>query len=61
MFLEGDPVTFQCPYCGELMDILPESEARKQKLIEDCRVCCNPIELHMEWTENGLMVDALRS
>ncbi|MBI4056822.1 MAG: CPXCG motif-containing cysteine-rich protein [Elusimicrobia bacterium] len=59
--LEGDPVTFQCPYCGEIMDIFLDPELRKQKVIEDCRVCCNPVELRIDWNEDGLLVEASRS
>jgi hypothetical protein len=34
-----------CPYCGETIDILIDSLERDQSYIEDCQVCCRPIEM----------------
>lgn len=33
----------QCPYCGELIDVLIDCSVPHQNYIEDCRVCCQPI------------------
>jgi hypothetical protein len=35
----------QCPYCGEQIEITIDSSAGDQQYIEDCSVCCRPIEL----------------
>ena len=32
-----------CPYCGERLDILIDPSDLDQQYIEDCRVCCKPI------------------
>ncbi|WP_286235603.1 CPXCG motif-containing cysteine-rich protein [Thalassotalea sediminis] len=32
-----------CPYCGETIDILIEPFDLDQQYIEDCQVCCKPI------------------
>ncbi|WP_435137273.1 CPXCG motif-containing cysteine-rich protein [Formosa sp. A9] len=36
---------FTCPYCLESISMLLDSSQTKQIYIEDCEVCCNPIEL----------------
>ncbi len=38
---------FQCPYCWETISILVDSSQSTQSYIEDCEVCCNPIQLHI--------------
>jgi hypothetical protein len=32
-----------CPYCGEAIDVLIDSSVAEQHYIEDCQVCCRPI------------------
>jgi len=32
-----------CPYCGERLDILIDPSDLDQQYIEDCQVCCKPI------------------
>jgi len=46
---------FQCPYCWEDISMLLDSSVRKQTYIEDCEVCCNPIELTPEFQDNELI------
>lgn len=36
---------FQCPYCWETISMLLDSSVRQQTYVEDCEVCCNPIQL----------------
>ncbi|MFK7747594.1 MAG: CPXCG motif-containing cysteine-rich protein [Kordia sp.] len=38
---------FQCPHCWEEISMLIDTSVRTQKYIEDCEVCCNPIELEV--------------
>ncbi len=38
---------FQCPYCWEEISMLIDTSVQAQKYIEDCEVCCNPIELEV--------------
>jgi hypothetical protein len=33
----------QCPYCGEIIDVLIDCSVPHQNYIEDCQVCCQPI------------------
>lgn len=36
---------FQCPYCWEDISMLVDVSVSKQTYVEDCEVCCNPIEV----------------
>ena len=36
---------FICPYCGEEISMLLDLTAKRQTYIEDCEVCCRPIQL----------------
>ena len=46
---------FQCPYCWENVSMLLDPSITKQTYVEDCEVCCNPIELTPEFRENELV------
>ncbi len=46
---------FQCPHCWEEISMLLDVSVPHQKYIEDCEICCNPIELHVSF-ENGELV-----
>lgn len=34
----------QCPYCGEDIEVILDLSVEHQTYIEDCQVCCRPIE-----------------
>jgi hypothetical protein len=34
-----------CPYCGEAFETTVDCSAGAQQYIEDCPVCCQPIEM----------------
>ncbi len=36
---------FQCPYCWETISMLIDTSVSSQTYIEDCEVCCRPIEV----------------
>ena len=36
---------FQCPYCWEDISMLLDPSVSKQTYVEDCEVCCNPMQL----------------
>ncbi|MEQ1876921.1 MAG: CPXCG motif-containing cysteine-rich protein [Bdellovibrionia bacterium] len=36
---------FQCPYCWESISMVLDLSIEGQSFIEDCEVCCNPIEI----------------
>ncbi|WP_372973160.1 CPXCG motif-containing cysteine-rich protein [Muriicola sp.] len=35
---------FQCPYCWKEISVLLDTSVGQQTYVEDCEVCCNPIE-----------------
>jgi len=47
------PVDIQCPYCGESIDILIDVSAGDQRYIEDCQVCCRPIDIAVTMDADG--------
>ncbi|SDU82644.1 CPXCG motif-containing cysteine-rich protein [Pseudomonas mucidolens] len=44
--LETEPYT--CPYCGELAEAVLDLSAGDQDYIEDCPVCCRPINFELQ-------------
>lgn len=45
---------FQCPYCWENISMLIDPSITKQIYVEDCEVCCNPIEVTAEFLSEEL-------
>lgn len=43
-----------CPYCGEVITVFVEDSAGEQDYIEDCQVCCRPIEISVCIDEDGV-------
>ena len=48
-------VSVQCPYCGERLETRVDLTAGEREYIEDCEVCCRPIELGIELEDNGAL------
>ncbi|QLG45838.1 CPXCG motif-containing cysteine-rich protein [Costertonia aggregata] len=46
---------FQCPYCWEEISMLMDPSIPKQTYVEDCEVCCNPIEVTPRFQGNELV------
>lgn len=46
---------FQCPYCWEEISMLLDTSVYHQTYIEDCEVCCNPIEVSPIFENNELV------
>ena len=49
-------VTIQCPYCGEQFGTPIDLSAGSFAYVEDCQVCCQPIELTGEVDDSGALV-----
>lgn len=50
--------TIRCPYCGEKISVLIDPADADQQYIEDCQVCCRPINFSISQTAMGeLLVD----
>ena len=45
---------FACPYCGEQISMVLDLSVDKQTYVEDCEVCCNPIEISYTVEEEEL-------
>ena len=43
----------ECPYCGEMISLALDASAGSQRYIEDCHVCCKPIEVRVSVDEDG--------
>jgi cysteine-rich CPXCG protein len=46
-------VTVNCPYCGEAFETQADASAGSCTYVEDCQVCCQPIEMELHVDENG--------
>jgi hypothetical protein len=48
-------VTVECPYCGECYSTQVDLSAGSTAYVEDCQVCCQPIELELTVGERGAL------
>jgi len=49
-------VAVLCPYCGERLETRVDLTADEPSYIEDCEVCCRPIEFQLERDPGGALV-----
>jgi transcription elongation factor Elf1 len=47
--------SFSCPYCGEEISMVLDVSVQRQSYVEDCEVCCNPIEIKYEVEDQALV------
>ena len=47
----------QCPYCGENQTVLIDCSVSRQTYIEDCQVCCQPINFDISIKNGELYVE----
>ena len=50
-----------CPYCGESIEVLLNPEDVGADYIEDCPVCCRPIEFRLREDAGGWLEAEVRS
>jgi len=43
-----------CPYCGEEISMVLDLSVRRQSYVEDCEVCCKPIEISYSLEDDAL-------
>ena len=36
---------FTCPYCWQTVSMILDLSIEQQRYVEDCEVCCNPIQV----------------
>jgi len=57
--LRGQPVDpfidLQCPYCAEPMLVRLDLSAGNQQYVEDCQVCCQPMQIRVNMQDDGLL------
>jgi len=46
---------FTCPYCWQQISFVIDLSVEHQRYIEDCEVCCNPIEVDYHIEENEIV------
>jgi transcription elongation factor Elf1 len=46
---------FTCPHCGERISVVLDLSVGYQRYIEDCEVCCNPIEITYQAEEGAIV------
>lgn len=46
---------FQCPYCWESISMLIDRSISNQSYIEDCEICCNPIQLTIQIQDHEIV------
>jgi len=49
-------VAVRCPWCGERLETRIDHTAGDAPYIEDCEVCCRPIEFSIERGDGGALL-----
>ena len=53
-------IEVECPHCGEAFEMCVDPGEEGQDMVQDCQVCCRPIELSVEVEEGELNVSTYR-
>ncbi len=51
----------QCPYCGESISVLIHPSEAGTEYVEDCQVCCRPIEFSLIEDIDGAVMLQVRT
>ncbi|MEP7352871.1 MAG: CPXCG motif-containing cysteine-rich protein [Acidobacteriota bacterium] len=46
--------SFACPYCWAEISMVLDPSVRRQTYVEDCEVCCHPIEVSCAFEDGSL-------
>jgi cysteine-rich CPXCG protein len=49
-------VAVRCPWCGERLETRIDMTASEALYVEDCEVCCRPIEFRIERADGGALL-----
>jgi hypothetical protein len=52
-------VVVHCPYCGEAFETSADASAGASKYVEDCQICCQPIEMELRVDDSGGLLELL--
>jgi hypothetical protein len=53
--MDGRLIMLQCPYCWEQIEVIVDWSVTHQEYTEDCSVCCNPIMLEIESSDDEVV------
>jgi len=45
---------FPCPYCWEEISMVLDTSVKTQTYVEDCEVCCNPIQVRYSVEDDAI-------
>ena len=48
-------VDVTCPYCGEVINVRLDLSAGSQSYVEDCQVCCQPMQMAVTVDGDGTL------
>jgi hypothetical protein len=48
-------IPIRCPYCAERLETRVDLTAGECRYVEDCQVCCRPMEIGVELEEDGAL------
>ena len=51
----------QCPYCWERFNLLIDTSVTPQEYVEDCEICCRPIDFIVDLDDHGQVSVKARS
>lgn len=43
-----ESIAVACPYCGESVELVVDETAGSASYVEDCPVCCRPMQVEVE-------------
>ncbi|MDQ2972593.1 MAG: CPXCG motif-containing cysteine-rich protein [Rhodanobacteraceae bacterium] len=50
-------IAIACPYCGESFETSVDTSAGSTTYVEDCTVCCKPINVRLSIDDDGTLLD----
>ncbi|RMF66370.1 MAG: CPXCG motif-containing cysteine-rich protein [Alphaproteobacteria bacterium] len=50
----------RCPHCGSAITLTVDTTAGEARYVEDCPVCCQPIEVHLTIHASGSGIELFR-
>lgn len=53
-----ESVALTCPYCGEPIELIVDASAGSAAYVEDCPVCCSPMQVRVEVDGERIEVSA---
>jgi transposase-like protein len=56
-----ETIAIHCPYCGESYETIVDLSAGSQRYVEDCAVCCKPIEISLQVGDDGELLEVSTS